>query len=106
MESKLHRINMANGDLNMVKLTVGQSEGNGKLLANRSWIWSVFDPPRDKRKQPSQKGKVTAEDSNYDEEGPAWITKGTLWAVVYCPGDALTHGTSSGMCSLASRPDG
>ncbi|TFK81878.1 hypothetical protein K466DRAFT_501353 [Polyporus arcularius HHB13444] len=52
MEGRLRRIDL-NKDLKMVSLTVSKSVGDGELLAHPSWIWSAFDPPKDKRQQAS-----------------------------------------------------
>ncbi|RDX44364.1 hypothetical protein OH76DRAFT_1298084, partial [Lentinus brumalis] len=55
MEAKLRRIDEQNGDLNMINLVANRSAGDRNRLATGSWIWSVFEPPNEKHKQPDRK---------------------------------------------------
>ncbi|KAI0686515.1 hypothetical protein C8Q76DRAFT_636106 [Earliella scabrosa] len=47
MESNLRIINV-DVDLKMVHLTAGRSRGDTALLEEPSWIWSVFEPPKER----------------------------------------------------------
>ncbi len=74
MEAKLHRIDEQNRDLNMINLVANRSAGDHNRLATGSWIWSVFEPPNEKRKQPDRKGKAKA--VSEEEAASVWSSKG------------------------------
>ncbi len=78
MEGNLRRIDL-DADLKMINLLANCTAGDSTLLTNASWIWSVFLPPKDKRKQPERQGKAkdVPDDPNGSAEGAQWATQGT-----------------------------